>query len=115
MNAQHRLQEELQRLYGQAGTGATPARAAMIEVARPADWASLSAIWRAVQSDLGLPAPAIAVNGRDGFQLWFALAETGLSDAACRLLQALVRRHLPEMQAPGRLRLWPLPETEAHP
>lgn len=115
MNPKHRLQEELQRLYGQPAAGAAAARAAVIELARPADWSRIGAVWRAVQADLGLPAPAIAVNGRDGFQLWFALAEEALVPAATALLQALVRQHLPELQAAGRLRLWPGAEAEARP
>ncbi len=56
--------------------------------------------------DLGLPAPAIAVTGSDGFQLWFALAEDSLAAEAGQLLQALCRVYLPGLKPATRLRLW---------
>ncbi|MDT9000417.1 hypothetical protein RQP53_14170 [Paucibacter sp. APW11] len=82
-------------------------RALLLELARPADWQLLGAVWRGVQTELGLPAPAIAVNGEDGFQLWFSLAEPVAAAEGQVLLQALCRRFLPAELAPGRLRLWP--------
>lgn len=103
---ENRLQQELQRLYGSQGSSnAAPPRAAVLELARSADWGALGAVWRGVQSDLGLPAPAIAVNGQDGFQLWFALADEGLAEEASALLQALCRVYLPELKPATRLRL----------
>lgn len=102
-----RLQQELQRLYGSHDTAlAAPARAAVLELARPADWSALGAVWRGVQGDLGLPAPAIAVTGSDGFQLWFALADENLAAEALQLLQALCRAYLPGLKPATRLRLW---------
>lgn len=85
----NRLQQELRRLYApQADArldldldarGLVDAqgrvRAMVLELARPANWAALSAIWGGVRADLALPAPAIAVNGSDGCQLWFSLLE----------------------------------------
>ena len=101
-----RLQQDLQRLYGSHATALNaPPRAAVLELARPADWSALGAVWRGVQSDLGLPAPAIAVNGHDGFQLWFALAEVGMAAQAAELLPALCRAYLPELR-PTRLSMW---------
>lgn len=50
-------------------------RALVLEVSRPADWQALCRVWKGVQVDLSLPAPAIAVNGIDGYQLWFSLVE----------------------------------------
>jgi hypothetical protein len=74
-----RLAREYRRLFLPTGTtppgGAEPARALVLEVSRPAAWLPLAAVWRGVQADLDLPAPAIAVNGTDGLQLWFSLAE----------------------------------------
>ena len=78
----NRLQRELHRLYGQKvaaiegplGLGLDavhpidtpgPVRTMVLELARPANWAPLSAVWQGVQTDLDLPAPAIAVNGSD--------------------------------------------------
>ena len=63
-----RLPQEWQRLYAvsapSTGDTASPlladaqgrVRAAVVELARPADWAALSAVWQGVQADLGLPA-----------------------------------------------------------
>jgi hypothetical protein len=36
----------------------------VLELARPAEWPPLARVWQAVQAELGLPAPAIAVSGR---------------------------------------------------
>jgi hypothetical protein len=74
-----RLAREFKRLFLPSGTplpvGAELVRALVLEVSRPAAWQPLSAVWQGVQADLGLPAPAIAVNGTDGLQLWFSLTE----------------------------------------
>ncbi|NIC42866.1 hypothetical protein [Aquabacterium sp. A08] len=111
-----RLPTELQRLYltpapadGQpllTPDGRT--RALVLELARPPDWTALAALWAAVQDDLELPAPALAVSGVDGGQLWLALADPVPAAEAHRFLQALVRRYLPEAPA-ARLRCWPTP------
>ena len=115
-----RLQQELQRLYGpQADArlgldldarGLVDAqgrvRAMVLELARPADWASLSAVWGGVQADLALPAPAIAVNGREGCQLWFSLLEPVPVPQAAAFLEALRRRYLGEI-APVRVAMLP--------
>lgn len=118
----NRLQSELCRLY--LPLGATPPqgdaselvltspdgelRGAVLELARPADWPALSAVWQGVQADLGLPAPAIAINGLDGYQLWFSWAQPLPLDQAQAFLQALCARYLPGMP-PRRLRLLPQP------
>jgi hypothetical protein len=116
----NRLQQELQRLYGpQTDTrlgldldarGLVDAqgrvRAMVLELARPADWAALSAVWGGVQADLALPAPAIAVNGRDGCQLWFSLLEPVLVPKAAAFLDALRRRYLGDI-VPVRVAMLP--------
>ncbi|MEY4749820.1 MAG: hypothetical protein RIQ60_2034 [Pseudomonadota bacterium] len=81
-------------------------RALVLELARPADWTALSRVWQGVQTDLELPAPAIAVNGRDGFQLWFSLAEPVPAAQAHHFLDAVRHRWLGELSA-QRLRLLP--------
>ena len=115
-----RLQAELHRLYlphTVAGQLAEPeassliddqgrVRAAVLELARPADWPALAAVWRGVQADLNLPAPAIAVNGLDGYQLWFSLSEPVPADQATAFLDALRRRYLADI-APQRVGLKP--------
>ncbi len=94
----NRLQTELHRLYvtGQPADDGR-VRAAMLELARPADWTALSTVWRGAQADLALPAPAIAVNGIDGYQLWFSLAEPVLASQALGFLGALCARYLSDI------------------
>lgn len=100
-----RLQSEIRRLYGTPpGEGDTAVRALVLELVRPADWPRLAQVWQGVQADLGWPAPAIAVNGVDGYQLWFALAQPLPAAEAQHLLDHLCRRYLADI-APERLRL----------
>jgi len=116
----NRLQQELQRLYGPQAdarpsldldaSGLVDAqgqvRAMVLELARPADWAALSAVWGGVQADLSLPAPAIAVNGRDGCQLWFSLLEPVRVPQAAAFLDALRHRYLGDI-VPVRVAMLP--------
>lgn len=111
-----RLQLELLRLYGSDDMAlAPPVGAAVLELARPADWRALGAVWRGVQADLGLPAPAIAVNGSDSYQLWFALADDSLAAEAAQLLLALCHVYLPGLKPATRLRLWSAASDSAAP
>jgi hypothetical protein len=90
-----RLAAELDRLYGPAaGDAGQAVRARVLEVAGPGSWRELSRVWQGVQADLALPAPAIAVNGSDGFQLWFSFAQAVQPDAADTFVQALAGRYL---------------------
>ena len=112
----NRLHAQWQRLFLAPGTkpeeGRAPplqdgqgrTRALLLELARPADWRALAAVWQAVQLELGLPAPAIAVSGSEGFQLWFALSEPVEPAQGLAFLQALCQRYLPDV-ALQRLRL----------
>jgi hypothetical protein len=116
----NRLQQELQRLYGpqaeaRLGLDLDPrglvdaqgrVRAMVLELARPADWAALSAVWGGVQADLALPAPAIAVNGRDGCQLCFSLLEPVPVPQAAAFLDALRCRYLGDI-VPVRVAMLP--------
>jgi hypothetical protein len=115
-----RLQPELDRLY-LTGSSATAeadvpstrlidaqgrVRALVIELAQPASWEVLSRVWHGVQIELELPAPAIAVSGIDGLQLWFSLAEPVMASQAHAFLDALRSRFLPDV-ASARVRLMP--------
>ncbi len=95
----NRLQTELQRLYlspdAQAPDGR--ARAMVLELARPASWDGLAKVWRGVQADLELPAPAIAVSGIDGYQLWFSCSQSVPVPQAMAFLESLRRRYLGEI------------------
>lgn len=113
----NRLQSELQRLYllppdadaaegGPLVGGQGERRALVLELARPADWEALSRLWRGVQADLQLPAPAIAVSGTDGLQLWFSLQQPLGAARAADFLARLCARYLGDV-APARLRCMP--------
>jgi hypothetical protein len=107
----NRLQTEFRRLYHSdpaqvSGAGIDPegliddqgrVRAMVLELARPADWEQLAGVWRGVQTDLGLPAPAIAVSGTDGLQLWFSLSEPLGVAPAHAFLVSLRGRYLPDV------------------
>jgi hypothetical protein len=122
----NRLQTEFHRLYhprpaDAAGSGGGTAgliddtgcvRAVVLEVARPADWTLLARVWRGVQTDLGLAAPAIAASGTDGLQLWFSLSEPLGVAPAHAFLAALRCRYLPDV-APQRVSLMPAPDASS--
>lgn len=127
----NRLQSELHRLYlprSQARADADanpsapirspePVRAIVMELTQPPSWESLSKVWYGVQTELDLPAPAIAVSGVDALQLWFSLAEPIAVAQALAFLEGLRARFLPDM-APARLRMMParrLPPHEEQP
>ena len=115
----NRLHVELERLY-LGGLVFAPAdaqvlsladargrvRAMVLEVAQPTGWDALSEVWQGVQMELELPAPAIAVSGRDALQLWFSLETALPAREAHAFLEALRLRFLAHV-APARVRLWP--------
>jgi hypothetical protein len=112
----NRLQAELQRLFlapdaqgpvpGAAETGAIGpddgVRGMVLELAGPASWTALANAWRGVQADLELPAPAIAVSGSDGYQLWFSFSEPVPVAQATAFLESLRGRYLGDL-APQRV------------
>lgn len=114
------LLSELNRLYfvhqPSSHGGAAPAaslvdaqgrvRAMVLELARPTDWSALATVWRGVQTDWDLPAPAIAVSGIDGHQLWFSLSEPVSAADARAFLDALCVRYLPTVD-PWRIGAMP--------
>ena len=120
-----RLSQHIQRLYRLPGAPGEPAdtalplvgpdgrvRAMVLALGHPGDWAALSAVWRGVQADLALPAPAIAVNGVDAFELWFSLAEPVPLAQADAFLQGLCQRYLVDTP-PRRVRRMPSMEEGA--
>ena len=92
-----RLQAERDRLYRPEADGRV--RALVLALARPADWAVLGRVWQGVQTDLGWPAPGIAVSGTDACQLWFSLAEPVTPAEAHALLAHLRARYLADVPA----------------
>lgn len=93
----------------------TSVRALVLEVGGPAEWKTIAPVWQGVQADLGFAAPAIAVNGKDAFQVWFSLTDALPAQQALRLLRGLQQRYLPEIK-PARIRLFPsLAQTDGSP
>ncbi len=110
-----RIDTETQRLFELPAEGAAQrslvradgcVRSLVLAQTGPADWALLAPLWRGVQADLGWPAPAIAVNGRDAFELWFSLSVPLPWADAARLLVQLQRCYLGGLR-PDRVRAWP--------
>ena len=115
-----RLRSELQRLYRASAAGAQDeaaedfplidargqVRALVLALTGPADWALLSTVWHGVQTELELPAPAIAVAGADGYQLWFSLVEPVSTPRALEFLDALRQHYLANVK-PSRVGLQP--------
>jgi hypothetical protein len=124
----NRLSSELHRLFvspGPVSSDAEPGSADLIDPAGqvramvlglsgPADWTAISRVWRGVQDDLDLPAPAIAVAGEAGYQLWFSLADAESAPRALAFLQALCRRYLGDVE-PRRIGLLPAPDPRSGP
>ena len=99
-----RLHGEQQRLYGVHEAGpAGHVRAAVLELVRPSGWTELARVWQGAQAELDLPPPGIAVNGRDGYQLWFAFAAAVPLAQAQGLLERLRGRYLADVP-PERVR-----------
>jgi hypothetical protein len=122
----NRLQAELDRLYlrglvfaqedAQAASlvdARARVRALVMEVVQPAGWDVLSRVWQGVQAELELPAPAIAVSGSDGLQLWFSLEASIDVAQAHAFLDALRARFLADLP-PRRVRLMPDPAHPTH-
>lgn len=124
----NRLQTELHRLYlcnaaqpeNHAPAGADTnlidandrVRAMVLEVAQPAGWDGVAALWQGMQDELDLPAGAIAVSGVDSYQVWLSLAEPVLVAQATDFLEALRLRFLSDI-APRHIRLKPCVDPSA--
>lgn len=109
LNTQHHrlylppgAREDATRLLGDDGR----VRALVLALGGPADWAALVPLWRGVQAELKWPEPAIVVNGRGAFELWFSLAEALPQGEAARLLAQLQHRYLGGVRA-DRVHAWP--------
>lgn len=122
----NRLDTEHQRLFSvdDDTLAAGLVRRMVLGIAGPADWPMLGTVWRGVQADLDLPAPAIAVNGVDAFELWFSLADPLPADTAASFLERLCSRYLTELAASRRrlspslepgLSVEPAPVPQLHP
>lgn len=102
-----RLPSQFHRLYPpshpeQTGTVQT----LVVALGCPPNWSQLAPLWRGVQADWAWPAPAIALNGHDAFELWFALAEPVPLAQAKAVLHGLCGQYLCEASR-QRVRCWP--------
>lgn len=116
----NKLIAELQRLYffpdGPLGADTFAAlelvsadgqvRAMCIDFKKSTDWAQVASLFRTVQEALGLPAPAVSVSGKGGFQLWFSLAECVSIKQARQFMEAIRFKFLSDM---------PLSRLQFHP
>jgi len=73
------------------------ARAMVMNFKKSADWEQVANLYRAVQDELDLPAPAISVSGRKGYRLWFSLAAPVPVAQARSFLDALRRKYLADL------------------
>jgi hypothetical protein len=115
LTTMNRLQSEWQRLFlvdGGLINAQGEVRALVLGLARPGDWTALRQLWQGVQQDLGWPAPAIAVNGVDGYELWLGLAQPVPAAQAEAAGRALLARYLSDA-APQRVGLWPHADVSA--
>ena len=75
-----------------------------------ADWQWVADLYQGILEDLELPAPAMAISGKNGYQVWFSL-ETPIPVAQGQaFLTALCHRYLAELPT-ARYRLWPAAES----
>ena len=72
-------------------------RAMVIKFNRPGDWERVANLYQAVQEELDLPAPAVSVSGRQGYRLWFSLAEPLPVAQVRRFLKALSAHYLADI------------------
>lgn len=94
-----KLNGELQRLHFLPEQRVEAGQSALgLAFRRAADWESAALLWRAVQDELDLPAPAVSVDGQ-GYRLWFSLAEPVDDQQARRFLDGLQRRYLADLPA----------------
>ena len=75
------------------------ARAMIIAFKRVGDWAMVAKLFQAVQDELDLPTPALAISACAGYQVWFSLAEPVPVAQARIFLNALQLRYLADLPA----------------
>jgi len=73
------------------------ARAMIVGFERASDWEQVAKLYQGVQEDLELTAPAVAVSGRAGYQLWFSLTECVPVAQVLAFLDALRLKYLADV------------------
>ncbi len=79
---------------------------------RSRDWPHVAALYQALQDELELPAPALAVRAHAGYALWISLAQPLPQSDAVAFLDALRARYLAELP-PAAVTLRPGEATDA--
>lgn len=98
---QHLLGQTHQAISLVDGNGLT--RALVIPFRKMADgdeaqhWGLLCGVANALQTQLGLPAPAVSISGVDGYCLWISLETPTPSALVQQFLDLLRRAHFPHM------------------
>lgn len=73
------------------------ARAMAISFEKATDWEQVAKLYQGVQEDWDLPAPAVSVSGREGYRIWFSLAESVPVKQARGFLNALRLKYLADI------------------
>lgn len=74
-------------------------RAMVVGFEKASDWAQVAKLYQGVQEDLELPAPAIAVSGRAGFQFWLSLDDCVPALEASYFLDGLRLKYLGDLSS----------------
>ena len=80
-------------------------RAMLINFEKASDWADVAHLYESIQSELGLPAPAISVSGNKGYGLWLSLSEPVPVAEASAFLKALSNKYLADIPVQNRVLL----------
>ncbi|MTW09095.1 hypothetical protein GM658_00640 [Pseudoduganella eburnea] len=98
-----KLNVELKRLYLAAADGGTRS-IALVFKKMPGDgdaghWDRLCSLANTLQSELGLPAPAVSISGADSYALWLSLAQPVSQAQAQAFVELLSHAYCPELSA----------------
>lgn len=69
----------------------------VIGFAQTSDWPLIARLYEAMQEELDLPAPAVSVSARCGYQVWISLADPVTVALAHRFMNVLINRCLAEL------------------
>src|SRR5438067_5848728 len=100
--AQHVLGQQTRAIKLTTANGLTRAFAIpfrkMAGAAEGRHWMRLCEVANALQADLGLPAPAVSIDGATAFYLWLSLAQPVPADQAQDFLALLNEAYFPEIE-----------------
>lgn len=97
-----KLDMELARLFGGAAHGET--RSLCLSFSKLKDdgeaghWERLCAVANSLQSEMGLPAPAVSISGNGAFSLWLSLQQPLPLGQAQEFLELVCASYCPELK-----------------